>query len=87
MRLKYNAPAVLSFTLLSSLVTLLATILGPGLLEVAFSVPGRNWTPGCLSHTEDKDLDTLARGLSGRFKPLLFVILPICNEQNNLVGF
>jgi membrane associated rhomboid family serine protease len=41
MRIKYNAPTVLSFALLSALVLLLSRTLAPGLAENWFMVPGR----------------------------------------------
>ncbi|MCL2879146.1 MAG: rhomboid family intramembrane serine protease [Treponema sp.] len=41
MRIKYNAPAVLSFALLSALVLLLSTTIAHGLIESWFTVPGR----------------------------------------------
>ena len=55
MRIKYNAPAVLSFALVSALVLLLSTTILRGLVDTWFSVPGkgsfspasiRNWV--CL---------------------------------------
>jgi membrane associated rhomboid family serine protease len=42
MRIKYNAPTVLTFALLSALVLLLSKSLLPGLAERWFMVPGRN---------------------------------------------
>ena len=41
MRIKYNAPTVLSFALLSALVLLLSRTVVPGLAEHWFMVPGR----------------------------------------------
>ena len=41
MRIKYNAPTVLSFTLLCALVLLLSQTLLPGLTEYWFMVPGK----------------------------------------------
>ena len=41
MKLKYNAPVILTFTLAATAVTAVASTLGPGLIENAFSIPGR----------------------------------------------
>lgn len=41
MRIKYNAPTVLSFALLSALILLLSRTLLPGLAETWFMVPGK----------------------------------------------
>ena len=41
MKLKYNAPVILSFTLVSALVMLIGTIFGPTLVETIFQIPGR----------------------------------------------
>ena len=41
MRIKYNAPTVLTFAILSALVLLLSNSLLPGLIERWFMVPGR----------------------------------------------
>jgi membrane associated rhomboid family serine protease len=58
MRIKYNAPTVLTFALLSAVVLLLSRTLLPGLAEAWFMVPGRggfhsgslrNWV-GIVSH-------------------------------------
>ncbi|GHV96127.1 hypothetical protein AGMMS50293_24470 [Spirochaetia bacterium] len=49
MRIKYNAPTVLTFALLSALVLLLSKSLLPGLAEAWFMVPGRNgFNPGSV---------------------------------------
>lgn len=59
MRIKYNAPTVLSFALLSALILLLSRTLLPGLAETWFMVPGkggfhagslRNWL-SIFTHT------------------------------------
>ena len=42
MRIKYNAPTVLTFTIFSAIVLLLSQTLVPGLIENVFMVPGRN---------------------------------------------
>jgi len=42
MRIKYNAPTVLSFSLLCALVLFLASVFFPHLIENWFMVPGRN---------------------------------------------
>ncbi|MCL2759231.1 MAG: rhomboid family intramembrane serine protease [Treponema sp.] len=42
MRIKYNAPAVLSFALLCAFVLLLSRTILPGLVEYWFMVPGRD---------------------------------------------
>ncbi|MCL2764957.1 MAG: rhomboid family intramembrane serine protease [Treponema sp.] len=42
MRIKYNAPTVLTFTLLCALIMLLTKTIFPGLTEFWFMVPGRN---------------------------------------------
>ncbi len=41
MRLKYNAPVVLTFTLAATAVMTASSLLGPGLTETFFRVPGR----------------------------------------------
>lgn len=41
MKLKYNAPVILSFTLLSALVMLGGSVFGPGLVETLFQIPGK----------------------------------------------
>jgi membrane associated rhomboid family serine protease len=41
MRLKYNAPVVLSFTLVSAVVMTITSLAGPAMLEAFFRVPGR----------------------------------------------
>jgi membrane associated rhomboid family serine protease len=41
MRIKYNAPVILTFTLVSAFVLVLAEITGGGLILSMFSVPGR----------------------------------------------
>jgi membrane associated rhomboid family serine protease len=42
MRIKYNAPTVLSFSLLCALILFLSGTFFPGLIEYWFMVPGRN---------------------------------------------
>jgi len=49
MRIKYNAPTVLSFTLLCALVMLLSNTIARGLAETWFMVPGRgSFSPSSL---------------------------------------
>jgi membrane associated rhomboid family serine protease len=49
MRIKYNAPTVLTFALLSALILLLSTTLLPGLAERWFEIPGKGgFSPGSL---------------------------------------
>ena len=51
MRIKYNAPVVLTFTLLCALVLLLDKTLFPHLIENWFMVPGRNsFRTGSVNH-------------------------------------
>ena len=51
MRIKYNAPTVLTFALLSALVLLLSKTLAPGLAENWFMAPGRGgFAAGSLRH-------------------------------------
>jgi len=49
MRIKYNAPAVLSFALFCALILLLSTTIVPGLIKNWFTVPGRgNFSPSSI---------------------------------------
>jgi len=51
MRIKYNAPTVLTFTLLCTLVLLLSRTILPGLIENWFMVPGRgSFRAGSFNH-------------------------------------
>ena len=51
MRIKYNAPTVLTFALISALVLLLSKTLMPGLTENWFMVPGRgDFNAGSFRH-------------------------------------
>lgn len=42
MRIRYNAPVTLTFTLIATIVLMLDTLLGLGLIPGLFSIPGRN---------------------------------------------
>jgi len=51
MRIKYNAPTVLSYAFFCALVMILTTTLLPGLNERWFAVPGKGYfSPGSLLH-------------------------------------
>jgi len=51
MRIKYNAPTVLTFTLLCALILFLTRTYFPSLTEIWFMVPGRNnFHPGSINH-------------------------------------
>jgi membrane associated rhomboid family serine protease len=51
MRIKYNAPTVLTFTLVCTLILFLTRTVIPGLTETWFMVPGRNhFNAGSINH-------------------------------------
>ena len=54
MRLKYNAPTVLTFAIISAVALLLSEFLLPGLIENWFTVPGRGYfNPGSFRNWVD----------------------------------
>jgi membrane associated rhomboid family serine protease len=51
MKIKYNAPTILTYTLLCALVMALTTTLLPGLIQNWFTVPGKgHFSPSSLRH-------------------------------------
>jgi len=51
MKIKYNAPTILTYALICAIVMVLTTTLLPGLAETWFTVPGKgNFSPSLLRH-------------------------------------
>jgi membrane associated rhomboid family serine protease len=78
MRIKYNAPTVLTFALLSALVLLLSRTLLPGLADHWFMVPGKgNFHPGSLRNWLSIFTHTMGHAswphLIGNFSVILLV--------------
>jgi rhomboid protease GluP len=85
MRLKYNSPVILTFTLAATSVMAISSLIGPGFVDALFRVPGRNEGLKLLSLGGLRLVSHVLGHASwahllGNFT-LILLIGPICEEK------